>query len=159
MFCSSLVPCVPQNVVSELDCLFNFITIRWNTSHGAASYLVVAKGPEGPVTACNTTGQECRLEMLHCSSLYNISVIAVNQQCNTSGSSILRINTGTVSSFISSALFLNNNNNKKCITNEHANRCKMKNKLHFIMQILWKCHHRWLHFECKLSQKFKDFFF
>ncbi|XP_016419796.1 uncharacterized protein LOC107749215, partial [Sinocyclocheilus rhinocerous] len=60
---------------------------------GAASYLVVAKGPEGPVTACNTTAQECRLQTLHCSSSYDVSVIAVNQQCNTSGSSILRINT------------------------------------------------------------------
>uniref|UniRef100_A0A9J8D0Q5 Fibronectin type III domain-containing protein 7 n=1 Tax=Cyprinus carpio carpio TaxID=630221 RepID=A0A9J8D0Q5_CYPCA len=89
----SSVPCVPQNVVSELDCLFNFINIRWNVSRGAASYLVVAKGPEGPVTACNTTAQQCRLQTLHCSSSYNVSVIAVNQQCNTSGSSILRINT------------------------------------------------------------------
>uniref|UniRef100_A0A8C1ZR06 Fibronectin type III domain-containing protein 7 n=1 Tax=Cyprinus carpio TaxID=7962 RepID=A0A8C1ZR06_CYPCA len=89
----SSVPCVPQNVVSELDCLFNFINIRWNVSLGAASYLVVAKGPEGPVTACNTTAQQCRLQTLHCSSSYNVSVIAVNQQCNTSGSSILRINT------------------------------------------------------------------
>ncbi|XP_016147370.1 uncharacterized protein [Sinocyclocheilus grahami] len=89
----SSVPCVPQNVVSELDCIFNFINIRWNISRGAASYLVVAKGPEGPVTACNTTAQECRLQTLHCSSSYNVSVIAVNQQCNTSGSSILRINT------------------------------------------------------------------
>ncbi|XP_016319981.1 serine-rich adhesin for platelets-like [Sinocyclocheilus anshuiensis] len=87
------IPCVPQNVVSELDCSFNFITIRWNISHGAASYLVVANGPEGPVTACNTTAQQCRLQTLHCSSSYNVSVIAVNQQCNTSGSSILRINT------------------------------------------------------------------
>uniref|UniRef100_A0A672QZ12 Fibronectin type III domain containing 7, related sequence 4 n=1 Tax=Sinocyclocheilus grahami TaxID=75366 RepID=A0A672QZ12_SINGR len=89
----SSVPCVPQNVVSELDCSFNFITIRWNVSHGAASYLVVANGPEGPVTACNTTAQQCRLQTLHCSSSYNVRVIAVNQQCNTSGSSILRINT------------------------------------------------------------------
>ncbi|KAK2900552.1 hypothetical protein Q8A67_008667 [Cirrhinus molitorella] len=89
----SSAPCAPQNVVSELDCLFNFITIRWNTSHGAASYLVVAKGPEGPVTACNTTAQECTLQTLHCSSSYNVSVIAVNQQCKTLGSSILQINT------------------------------------------------------------------
>ncbi|KTF95187.1 hypothetical protein cypCar_00023202, partial [Cyprinus carpio] len=89
----SSVPCVPQNVVSELDCMFNFINIRWNISRGAGSYLVVAKGPEGPVTACNTTAQECRLQTLHCSSSYNVSVIAVNQQCNTSGSSILPINT------------------------------------------------------------------
>ncbi|XP_016396758.1 fibronectin-like [Sinocyclocheilus rhinocerous] len=87
------IPCVPQNVVSELDCLFNFITIRWNISHGAASYLVVANGPEGPVTACNTTAQQCGLQTLHCSSSYDVSVIAVNHQCNTSGSSILRINT------------------------------------------------------------------
>ncbi len=84
--------------------MFNFINIRWNISRGAASYLVVAKGPEGPVTTCNTTTQECRLQTLHCSSSYNVSVIAVNQQCNTSGSSILRINTGIVYSFISSAL-------------------------------------------------------
>ncbi|XP_026061504.1 fibronectin [Carassius auratus] len=89
----SSVPCVPQNVVSELDCTFNFINIRWNISRGAASYLVVVKGPEGPVTACNTTAQVCRLQTLHCGSSYDVSVIAVNQQCNTSGSSFLQINT------------------------------------------------------------------
>ncbi|XP_077077959.1 uncharacterized protein fndc7rs1 [Siphateles boraxobius] len=89
----STAPCVPQNVVSELDCLSNFITVRWNISHGAASYLVVAAGPEGPINTCNTTTQQCKLQTLHCSSSYNVSVIAVNQQCNTSGGSILEINT------------------------------------------------------------------
>ncbi len=138
LFCSPLVPCVPQNVVSELDCMFNFINIRWNISRGAASYLVVAKGPEGPVTTCNTTTQECRLQTLHCSSSYNVSIIAVNQQCNTSGSSILRINTGIVYSFISSALCQYLFEKKRFITTEHANRCKIENKLQFFMQILFK---------------------
>lgn len=93
-------PCAPQNVVSELDCLSNFLTVRWNISRGAAFYLVAATGPEGPVNTCNTTAQQCKLQTLRCSSSYNVSVIAVNQQCKTSGGSILEINTGTVS-FIS----------------------------------------------------------
>lgn len=103
LFCSLPAPCVPQNVTSELDCLSNSITVRWNISRGAASYLVVAAGPEGPMNTCNTTAQQCKLQTLNCSSSYNVSVIAVNQQCNTSGGSILAINTGTVFSFVSSA--------------------------------------------------------
>nr|XP_009297086.3 uncharacterized protein fndc7rs1 [Danio rerio] len=85
-------PCVPQ-MMATLDCTLNFVTVLWTFSRGATSYLVVASGPEGPVTACNTANQQCVLQTLLCSSSYDISVIAVNQQCNSSGSSISRINT------------------------------------------------------------------
>lgn len=97
-------PCAPQNVLSELDCLSNILTVRWNISRGAAFYLVSAAGPEGPVNTCNTTAQQCKLQTLRCSSSYSVSVIAVNQQCKTSGGSILEINTGTVSIFVSNAV-------------------------------------------------------
>lgn len=127
LFCSLPAPCVPQNLVSELDCLSNFITVRWNISHGAASYLVVAAGPEGPVNACNTTAQQCKLQTLHCSSSYNVSVIAVNQQCNTSGGSTLEINTGTASSFVSSsASFISIKKKKKRLIIQHANKIKIQ---------------------------------
>ncbi|XP_051768188.1 uncharacterized protein fndc7rs1 isoform X1 [Ctenopharyngodon idella] len=89
----STAPCAPQNVLSELDCLSNILTVRWNISRGAAFYLVSAAGPEGPVNTCNTTAQQCKLQTLRCSSSYSVSVIAVNQQCKTSGGSILEINT------------------------------------------------------------------
>ncbi|XP_056336881.1 uncharacterized protein fndc7rs1 [Danio aesculapii] len=87
-----MAPCVPQ-MMATLDCTLNFVTVLWTVSRGATSYLVVASGPEGPVTACNTANQQCVLQTLLCSSSYDISVIAVNQQCNSSGSSISQINT------------------------------------------------------------------
>lgn len=132
LFFSLPAPCAPQNVVSELDCLSNFLTVRWNISRGAAFYLVAATGPEGPVNTCNTTAQQCKLQTLRCSSSYNVSVIAVNQQCNTSGGSILEINTGTVSIFVSSAVsFISikkeKKRKKKRLIIQHANKITIWN--------------------------------
>lgn len=71
--------------------------MQWNISQGAESYLVVATGTDGHMTKCNATALQCNLQALHCSTSYNISVIAVKQQCNTSKSSTVQIKTGTAS--------------------------------------------------------------
>ncbi|XP_056598960.1 fibronectin type III domain-containing protein 7-like [Triplophysa dalaica] len=87
------VPCVPQTVVSALDCVSNSALVQWNISQGAESYLVVATGTDGQTTKCNATATQCNLQALHCSTSYNISVIAVKQQCNTSKSSTVQTKT------------------------------------------------------------------
>ncbi|KAI7809537.1 hypothetical protein IRJ41_010869 [Triplophysa rosa] len=87
------VPCVPQSVVSALDCLSNSALVQWIISQGAESYLVVAAGTDGHRAKCNATAPQCNLQELHCSTSYNISVIAVKQQCNTSMSSTVQTKT------------------------------------------------------------------
>ncbi|XP_041914101.1 uncharacterized protein LOC121678548 [Alosa sapidissima] len=82
------VPCPPMAVVSSLDCDSNTALVEWGASGGAESYMVKAIGWEGHVTGCNTTDLECVVPDLMCGYTYNISVVAIGNECNVSESDI-----------------------------------------------------------------------
>ncbi|MBN3280690.1 FNDC7 protein, partial [Polyodon spathula] len=80
------VPCVPQSVDAELDCTSNIALVLWEPSSGAQSYIVNAVSTDGHIASCNTSKTTCQVTDLMCGNTYNISVTAINQQCNVSHS-------------------------------------------------------------------------
>ncbi|KAK1165326.1 hypothetical protein AOXY_G13825 [Acipenser oxyrinchus oxyrinchus] len=80
------VPCVPQSVDAELDCTSNTALVLWEPSSGAESYIVNAVSTDGHIASCNTSETICQVTDLMCGNTYNISVTAINQQCNVSHS-------------------------------------------------------------------------
>ncbi|KAJ8376161.1 hypothetical protein SKAU_G00067410 [Synaphobranchus kaupii] len=82
------VPCAPQSVVSQLDCATNSAHVTWEEGSGAESYTVHAIGWEGTGAECNSTELACVLPDLTCGCPYNVSVVAVSQQCNVSESQV-----------------------------------------------------------------------
>uniref|UniRef100_A0A4W5K701 Fibronectin type-III domain-containing protein n=1 Tax=Hucho hucho TaxID=62062 RepID=A0A4W5K701_9TELE len=89
----SSVPCPPQAVVSQLNCLANSARVEWEISSGVDSYTVQAMSMEGDVTGCETDGNICSISDLICGSTYNISVYAVSNKCNVSESAIIQMQT------------------------------------------------------------------
>ncbi|XP_067845705.1 fibronectin type III domain-containing protein 7-like [Heptranchias perlo] len=77
------VPCDPINPTAYLDCDVNAIEVFWDNSDGAASYVVIAENSDGLTQSCNTTDTNCELTNLQCGQIYNISIIGLNEQCNT----------------------------------------------------------------------------
>ncbi|XP_048832460.1 uncharacterized protein LOC125708743 isoform X2 [Brienomyrus brachyistius] len=86
------VPCTPENVEAELICYSDAAYVEWEASRGAESYVVQAVGAEGHISFCNTTEVACEVPDLVCGDIYNISVVAVLQDCNVSESSVVELN-------------------------------------------------------------------
>lgn len=80
------VPCVPQNVSTDLDCATNDLTVRWEYSHGADFYIASAAGPDGAAHICQTADTSCVIPGLSCGRSYAVYVVASNFKCNSSES-------------------------------------------------------------------------
>ncbi|XP_036969323.1 fibronectin isoform X2 [Acanthopagrus latus] len=87
------VPCPPENVQTVLDCSNNTASVEWQASSGADFYIVQAFGIEEDISGCESASQSCELADLMCGFIYNISVIAVNSQCNVSQSGVTQLKT------------------------------------------------------------------
>ncbi|KAM7387682.1 hypothetical protein PAMP_023904 [Pampus punctatissimus] len=78
------VPCPPENVAVILNCSTNTALVEWQASEGADSYTVQAFGVQEHESVCETDSESCVLLDLLCGFTYNITVTAVNSQCNVS---------------------------------------------------------------------------
>ncbi|KAF4097010.1 hypothetical protein G5714_022979 [Onychostoma macrolepis] len=78
------VPCVPTNVTARRTCGSSTVEISWSASRGAKSYVAVAVGDDGHRTKCSSnTTTTCSILDLHCSSVYSISLVAVDGNCSS----------------------------------------------------------------------------
>ncbi|XP_016331309.1 uncharacterized protein LOC107680061 [Sinocyclocheilus anshuiensis] len=75
------VPCVPTDVTARRTCGSSTVEVSWSASRGAQSYVAVAVGDDGHRTKCSSNTTTCSIPDLHCSSLYSISVVAVDGNC------------------------------------------------------------------------------
>lgn len=82
--CLSPVPCVPQQVTTQMVCTNDTGIVSWEETEGVSSYMVQAFGPNGHKTLCNSTTSSCNLPSLHCGQLYNLTVTAQDGGCNSS---------------------------------------------------------------------------
>ncbi|KAK0130658.1 Fibronectin type III domain-containing protein 7 [Merluccius polli] len=84
------VPCAPTAVVTEQDCAANTALVSWQPGAGADSYLVQAFGVEEHEVSCESgaAARSCLLPGLQCGFTYNITVLAVNSECNVSESAV-----------------------------------------------------------------------
>ncbi|XP_051789053.1 fibronectin type III domain-containing protein 7-like [Erpetoichthys calabaricus] len=83
-------PCPPRNVQAEMDCGLNTGNVTWEKSNGAQSYIAFAEGQHGHLTSCNSIGTSCDMK-LDCGQLYHITVLAANNNCNSSNEAFIYI--------------------------------------------------------------------
>ncbi|XP_031756904.1 uncharacterized protein LOC100492420 isoform X1 [Xenopus tropicalis] len=84
-------PCVPQNFTAVTDCEVNSAVLSWSKTPGALNYTALAIGPDGKNFTCDTESTTCRIPSLHCGFTYNVSVIALNEQCVGESSTVLQL--------------------------------------------------------------------
>lgn len=90
-----LAPCQPRRSRSNLDCVTNSARISWDAAAGADSYFVSAVGGEGSTANCSTSSNTtCEVEDLACGVLYNVSVVAINSNCDSQPSETITLETG-----------------------------------------------------------------
>lgn len=99
IFHSITAPCTPQNVTAAKDCGSDSITVSWAMNSGALFYVAMAKDSNNRIRSCNSMDLSCKIKGLMCATYYDIYVIASNFYCNSSESSIITLQTGTLWSF------------------------------------------------------------
>ncbi|XP_059839508.1 fibronectin type III domain-containing protein 7-like [Hypanus sabinus] len=86
-------PCSPQNVSAHLDCGNHTTSVWWEESEGAVYYTAMAEGVEGEDYSCNTTGTNCEIVGLPCGQMFNITVLAMDENCTSLPSPAFEIQT------------------------------------------------------------------
>lgn len=79
-------PCNAANVTSNLHCGSDTATLSWDAAAGAMAYLVVAheRGSENYISHWSFTTSSL-LKKLQCGKVYNLTVIADDVTCNSTG--------------------------------------------------------------------------
>uniref|UniRef100_A0A3Q2E2M1 Fibronectin type-III domain-containing protein n=1 Tax=Cyprinodon variegatus TaxID=28743 RepID=A0A3Q2E2M1_CYPVA len=86
-------PCVPLNVQGNVECSTNTLQASWDAAAGATSYISLLKGAGGAPASCQTPNQSCSFPNLQCAQIYSFSVVAINDRCNSTESSIVTTKT------------------------------------------------------------------
>ncbi len=68
--------------------------VMWRAARGARSYSVQAVTDQGLMVTCNSTSNSCFLNGLQCSQIYNVTVTAHNQACDSVTSETHHLMTG-----------------------------------------------------------------
>lgn len=58
--------------------------VSWEEGEGVSSYMVRAFGPNGHKIQCDTFETSCELLNMQCGQLYNLTVTALDEQCDNS---------------------------------------------------------------------------
>lgn len=88
------VPCVPDNIQGAVECSSNTLQASWNTAAGAVSYISTLTGAGHFSVSCPTANQSCHFPGLQCAHTYMLSVVALNNRCNSSESAKISVITG-----------------------------------------------------------------
>ncbi|XP_077060714.1 uncharacterized protein fndc7b [Siphateles boraxobius] len=87
------VPCAPTNVTAQRTCGKSSVEVSWLASRGAQSYVAMAVGESGHRTSCFSNTTTCSILDLHCSSVYSISLTAVDGNCSSLESQSVTLHT------------------------------------------------------------------
>lgn len=80
-------PCDPANVTSALQCGSNKATVSWEAAAGAVAYTAIAQDDSSQhYTSCRSGTTSCQLNQLQCGKHYNLTVMAEDASCNSTGS-------------------------------------------------------------------------
>lgn len=81
-------PCDPANVTSILLCGSDAATVTWAASTDAVSYTAIAQDGDSQLSSsCRSNTTSCQLSQLQCGKVYNLTVLADDGTCNSTGSS------------------------------------------------------------------------
>ena len=64
-----------------MNCANDSAAVTWAYSNGADSYALTATTADGSQASCETTKNHCNLTGLACGQSYNLSLTAINQNC------------------------------------------------------------------------------
>ncbi|KAL0966458.1 hypothetical protein UPYG_G00295530 [Umbra pygmaea] len=94
IYSMTTAPCDPVNVSYALKCGTDIVTVSWDASSGAVAYSVFAQvGSSAQVTSCTTNTTSCQLSPLSCGQEYNVTVLADNGLCHSTGETITMVMT------------------------------------------------------------------
>ncbi|CAH2311728.1 serine-rich adhesin for platelets-like [Pelobates cultripes] len=85
------VPCIPQNIRSTVMCGVDSLFVTWDASSGATGYSATAVGRQGQLVTANIVEPTCLLPNLECGQVYNLTVLAMNDECKSAKSPVLEI--------------------------------------------------------------------
>ncbi|XP_048395792.2 fibronectin type III domain-containing protein 7-like [Stegostoma tigrinum] len=80
-------PCTSEIISAYVDCDANTAMVSWELNNGSNFYIATAAGIEGDTHSCSARDETCEIFDLQCGQLYNLTVVAVNEMCNSSESS------------------------------------------------------------------------
>uniref|UniRef100_A0A3P8XZQ8 Fibronectin type-III domain-containing protein n=2 Tax=Esox lucius TaxID=8010 RepID=A0A3P8XZQ8_ESOLU len=75
-------PCLPDNVVAELDCQSNVLTVQWQDSPGEDIYTALAIRSDGYQVSCNSSFNSCSITNLPCGQTYDVAVTSSTINCS-----------------------------------------------------------------------------
>ncbi|XP_053549799.1 uncharacterized protein LOC128641237 [Bombina bombina] len=84
-------PCVPQIVTSAVMCEQDELLVSWNASSGATSYCATALGLQGHLISAITEDLSSVLSTLQCGETYDVTVVAVHEECKSPDSRAVTI--------------------------------------------------------------------
>lgn len=87
-----------SSVEAILDCELDSITVSWQPSVGALSYVAEFTASSGHSAHCAANQTNCMVSSLHCGEDYNVTVTAVGESCSSSTQMQRDFVTGTLSS-------------------------------------------------------------
>ncbi|XP_076837807.1 fibronectin type III domain-containing protein 7-like [Brachyhypopomus gauderio] len=85
------VPCQPFNLSVNISCGISSALVSWATQAGAVQYVVTAQSPNATALYCQSTNTSCFMTGLQCGTVYNFTVLASAQRCNSSYSNPLTV--------------------------------------------------------------------
>ncbi|XP_066528003.1 fibronectin-like [Hoplias malabaricus] len=88
-----MAPCIPQGLMSKMDCNLKVGSLTWNSSQSAESYLVTAEAGSGHRVEMTTNSTHAQIPELHCGQQYYLTVIAIGQGCRSSPSNTSALQT------------------------------------------------------------------
>ncbi|KAG2461557.1 FNDC7 protein, partial [Polypterus senegalus] len=88
------VPCGPEHIEADTDCLTGIVTVLWDASEGAHMYSAIAESVNGTQNVCNSTDTNCIMAGLECGQPYMISVRSSSGNCQSMPSKEVLIQQG-----------------------------------------------------------------
>lgn len=93
MLLSHPAPCTPANVEYTYSCETGITFLSWDETLGRKSFYVHVHSGDHEAS-CSTNQTDCSLPTLLCGRMYDVKVIGVAEQCNSSVPGVTQIQTG-----------------------------------------------------------------
>ncbi|KAM9719839.1 uncharacterized protein fndc7rs1 [Menidia menidia] len=74
-------PCLPDDVMAELQCSTNVMTVNWTQTSGSDEYTAWAISTDGHRASCNSTSNHCSIRDLSCGKVYEVVVTSSSVHC------------------------------------------------------------------------------
>lgn len=91
---SPIAPCLPDNVVAEVECNTNVMNVSWTQTTGSDDYTAWAISTDGHRASCNSTSNSCSIHDLQCGKVYEVAVTSSSIHCSVIAGSDYKVQSG-----------------------------------------------------------------